>query len=397
MIYDNEFDETVIDVRAAVLTLFAHWHWIALSVITAMLVALSVSALQQEKYEASTLVTLSEGSQIALPDFIEMAISDSILSQLVVAAQDKDVFVTTRELKEQLTVKKLASSLQLQVEDSDRQRAVIIANLWAEAFTAYNNQTSSLHNNLTEAETALASAEQAQVSSNSGQESARLESQKVAAQQRWRAFLDEQTSIENALLGVTELHQQLVDGQMIDGTILQTTLSSLQLILVGVPPDMSGGNAQMMNYAELSSAEQLAQVTSVKTALESKLQAITQQLVALESEIETLTHNYQNALAEQQGLLREVEQANERVRMLSGAVNESHLLSQNMQIYSYASESVKVGRPFVTILLAMMLSLFASVSYIFLRAWWLEEESFITTQRVHSRALVEGNQFVAAD
>lgn len=395
----TEYDEIEIDLRAFVRTLLNHRYLIVMSVIVAAAVAFSVTALQPKQYQATAFVLLPTDQQKASADFVQMATSDGIISQL---SQADALMVSTSELKAMMSVDKLATGVRLHIEGNDPAQATALVNLWADEFANYTNQLfglPDLESELGQAEQRLGAAEQALLDSEIAKKTTLLAAQQATAEQQLQLFEHNQTQIENTLLGVNSLHQQLIAGQHIQDELFQMLLASVQTVLVGTQETITFQFSESID--SLSQAEQTTQMMFLKTALEEKSQELQQQITTWKNEIETTQHTYQVALVEQERLVRAKDAASEQVILLSQALNELRVVPENaannVQVYSYASDAERTGRPLLNVALASMLAGMASVGYVILRSWWLEEAEWVSTPRLQQSEPLGSPQLGAAD
>ncbi|MFL7793975.1 MAG: GumC family protein [Anaerolineae bacterium] len=386
-----------------------HWWWlIAICTLLAAGSALAISFVIPPKYEATVVVIITQPryeiafdprfetieSVPAYKAFPRLATSDDVLQETV------DAYTPSEDAKiKHWTVHTLAkmvaatsegdpSLVLLTVESRSPKDASGIVNTWAQVFAEhgralYNTtqeEVAFFTDQVTQAEEALASTEQALIDFRARDQSSTLAAQLNSLHQTQSDYLSDKRAITYLVRDIQSLRSQLSRQPSDQPTSLADNLTALYLQIkafnaaASAPIELQVSDADVLSTK--SQSEQIAFLDDLVNTLESKSAEIDTSLVELEPQILDLQRQLQEINTENEQLQRAHDLANTTYTTLSRKLEEARIAVQEnkgtLQVGSYAAipEKPKSPQKVMNTALAGTMGLMLSVGGAFAWEWW---------------------------
>jgi uncharacterized protein involved in exopolysaccharide biosynthesis len=425
--------DEVIDLRPTIEGLLRYW-WIIVG-ITLVMVALVtlVNLTSPEIYEATALVAITEPTQRLQFDerfeniitespllnaYPELATSDEILVELLNELPPQDNVATIADLEGLLAAQSGTEPglVRLIVRHEDPETAAMIANLWGQLFVEWANelygsgstqQVLFFENQLVEAQTTLEAAEQALIDFQEQSRLVLVENELGALTDLQQAYLADRSALMFTLSDVRALRSQLQNSPVASVTLAdQLTTLILQNKTFGADSTLTGSTSTVPLQFQLDSAndslmsadrtEQLNLLDSLVTTLENSLAEIDESLATLEPQMLEKQRLYQEAVTENDRLLRNRDVAQETYLALARKVDEERILAQDssggVRLASDAAVPTQPAGPglLLPVLVAGVVGLGLGMGIALALTWWRRsrsEEYRVERERLNARTI----------
>ena len=396
--------EEEIDLRPYAEAVINHWYWIIGAGLLAAIVAFGISSLITPTYQATALVAIAEPRQRVqfdprietvsesqpLKAYPELAMSDEVLSNLLEQVTLDDVTNLT-ELQNILEAEPGSdpSLLRLSVSYNDPTAAASLANKWADLFVDWANeiygfqggdQLRFFEDQLSEAETELATAEQALIAFQAQNRSSTIANKLSALTRAQASYLNAQQDITFLVQDVQALRTQL-ERQSNSGVVSvadQITVLFLEMkafnVETAVPLQLQFDTTQMLT--QQSKQEQIQFLDNLLETLAEQLSGIDEAVATLEPQILVLQKEEQETETGNGRVTRNFKIAEDTYTILARKVEEERITSQDSSSgVRMASETAVPQFPvsprrLLNTLTAAVLGLAIAALGVFVIAWW---------------------------
>lgn len=407
--------EEEIDLRPYIEAIIQRWYWVVGTAVATAVIAFVISSFLPPSYETTSLVAVTEPSQLiqfeagfdAVQDIVqrplraypELAISDELLQNVLDQVQPS--------LSEEMNLPQLRnivtaesgddiSLIRLTVQYGDPNKAALIANTWAELFVEKSNevygstdssQLTTLENQLEQATLELQDAEDALIEFQ-GRNRLDIINNEITALQTARASLaGEQISVNLLLPDIDGLRELLVAQQ--GGSIsLAEQLTALSLQTRAFHADNSSGSTPVMlqigNETGVLTTdnrqEQIVLLNNLGAALKTKLVVLDGIIDDIEPQILSFQTERERFTTEQNRLARERDVAQDAYTALAQRVREEQLAVQDVgtgvRLASKAAVPDTVaGRSRLLITIACgVLGAMLAVLVMLVVSWWTDSD-----------------------
>ncbi len=401
-------EDEILDIRLYIELLLSHWKWIVVGGFLSALVALVVSSLMPDTYEATAFVLATEDQQLLqfdpriqsengqqpLKAFPELAMTDDLVQQVMVSVEPSlEEPMTVQAFKRRLTAVAGAdpSIIRLTAKAESPELAAQIANNWAKAFVDWGNSIYGSGNNsqlafyeaqLAEAQTDLDNAESALVAFQGRDRRNIIDSNLSALRSLQEQYLAEQNDLQLLSEDIVRLQTQLANQTTSSTTVAdQLTALFFQLKVFNVsasaeavvPIQLNVDSATQLTTS--SRSEQVAFLDDLLVSVNDRKDAIADALAALEPEILALQGERQQLQAEVNQLNRNLTVAEETYTTLARKVDEERISAEgqanNLRLASNAAVPDRPTNSTLTaVILAAVVGGMVSVGVIFAAEWW---------------------------
>jgi len=397
--------EEELDIRYYIDVLRSNWYWIIGGALIAGLVAFGISSALSPSYEATSLVVVTQPTEIVELDsrirsvddgepitvFPEIALSDELILAMLPEINEMDPEIQSVEDVRGLL--KAASGadpslLRLTVTYNDPEKTSEIANLWANLFVAQANQVygniggeqlAFYEQQVNEAANELDSAEQALLELQARNRTSILANQLSSLNGLQSDYLNEQRQITLLSQDVQALRDQLAQQSNDVGITFADQLVSLSLQakaygVEATPIQFQWDSADGLVASDRS--EQLAFLDDLGETLNTRMIQAEEALTELEPQILMLQAEKQMGDTEISQVYRDYSLAEETYTALTRRVEEERITSQNVNSrVKLVSETTPPDKPvsprrLTNTVLAMVVGLMVGVGVVFLIAWY---------------------------
>lgn len=404
---DIYFDDSI-DLRRWLQVLWQYRNWIIALTFGAALVALLISLVLPPTYEATALAVMTPTQyklqfdprietvinpvDMQIDVYVGLATSDSIVQQVFSQLDPLPTGVENiTDLQDMLNVSGKNGLLTFSVKAKTPQDASRIANIWVQTFvtdanrvygTKDSEQLAFFQTQLETAATRLEQAETAMTEFVARDRSAIVQNQLDSLQASQKDYLSAQRSLSTALDDIDALLQKMQKqtGVVDFSDQINALFLSLRVFNSGqnFPLQLQLSDPASLNTA--SQAEQRRQLQEMHTAIENRLQEITNQMNALEPQILSLQAEQEGYQLEKDRLERELSLSKDTYTALAHKVDEVSIVTNDsvgqVRIASTAMTPLKPVSPrkLVNTVLAGMVGAMLAVGGAFAVEWWREEE-----------------------
>ena len=392
------------NIRPYIRVAFGHWGWIAGTGIIAMIVVNILLAFLPKRYEATSLVAITEprqiiqfdpridstGEQQPLEAFPELATSDAVFNLVLEQATQIDNSIKTiRDLDRIVDAERGSGNriIRMAVRHEDPITSAALANIWAETFVVWSNELFGVQGEsqllffqeqLAEAKAELVQANQALADFQSGNRAELLENELQLRQDEQAAYLTRLAGLSLLKIEIESFRDQHEGGEM-----TQAEQLTLLLLHIQVYADLSETELQLPLVLDetdvpLSSADLSADLEALLNALEAQKEGLNASLEAIEPEYLELQTQLQELTAAGNALNNDVIVAEEVVLAISRKVDEEEITTQDktsgLQLASIANEPVEPAGPsrvLVTLAAAVLGAALSTIAVLGLY-WWQE-------------------------
>lgn len=398
--------DEVIDLRPTIEGLLRYW-WIVVGItLTIVALAIVVTLLLPDRYEATTLVAITEPTQRLQFDerfqtiieespllraYPELSTSDELLVSLLEQLPSQVGVQTIPELRGLLAAEAGSEPglVRLSAQHEDPEMAAVIANTWAGLFVEWANvlygngssqQVAFFEEQLTDAQAVLETAEQDLVDFQERNRLLLLENELAALTELQLAYLADQQALTFILSDVRALRNQLQNTNSPSVTLAdQLTALNLQIKAFGAEsefPLQFQLNSSEVPLTSTSHAEQLELLDSLALTVEDGLAEIDVGLTALEPRMLEVQRVYQENLTENDRLVRNRDVAQETYLSLARKVDEERILAQDVsggvRLASSAAVPIEPAGPglLLTVLIAGVVGTALGLGVALFFVWW---------------------------